>query len=221
MKKDIEKRAEGNSGRFFLFISLKYIALIYKTDVVYLPIRMEKLIIFGILSLPIIVVSWRSLFSIKTHGFYRFFSWECILWLLVSNYKFWFIDAFSFQQIISWIFLFYASYSVIAGAIKLRQTKKSDLGRNEATLYQFEKTDELIDTGIYKFIRHPLYSSLLFLTWGICLKNLSSLLIIISVISSICIFITSLRDEKECIVFFGDKYIDYMNRTKRFVPFVF
>ena len=181
---------------------------------------MEKLIIFGILSLPIIVVSWHSLFNIKTHGFYRFFSWECILWLLVSNYKFWFIDPFSFHQILSWIFLFFASYLVIAGAIKLRKAKKATIDRNEDTLYQFEKTAELIDTGIFKFIRHPLYSSLLFLTWGICLKNLSFFLIIISLLSSVALLMTAYQDERECTVYFGDKYTDYMKRTKMFIPFI-
>jgi len=182
---------------------------------------MEKLIIFGILSLLIIAISWQSLFSIKTHGFYRFLSWECILWLLVSNYKFWFIDPFSFQQIISWIFLFYASYLVIAGAIKLGQAKKTSLGRNEVNLYQFERTTELIDSGIYQFIRHPLYSSLLFLTWGIYFKNISGFLLIISLLSSVFLFITALFDEKECRTFFGESYTEYMKRTKRFIPFIF
>jgi protein-S-isoprenylcysteine O-methyltransferase Ste14 len=181
---------------------------------------MEKLIIFGILSLPIVAISWRSLFSIKTHGFYRFFSWECILGLLVCNYSFWFTDPFSFHQIISWIFLFYASYLVIAGAIKLRNAKKSEVDRNEGTLYQFEKTNELIDSGIYQSIRHPLYSSLLFLTWGICLKNLSSFLILISLLSSMALVMTALRDEKECTDYFGDSYRAYMKRTKMFIPFI-
>jgi protein-S-isoprenylcysteine O-methyltransferase Ste14 len=211
---------EGNFGRFFLLIRLENIALKYKFNVVNQPIRMENLIIFGILSIPIIVVSWRSLFSIKTHGFYRFLSWECILGLLVSNYRFWFIDPFSFHQIISWIFLFYASYLVITGAIKLKKAKKDDSVRSEENLYQFEKTSELIDTGIFKFIRHPLYSSLLFLTWGICLKNVTGFLIIISLLSSIALLTTALRDEKECIAYFGDKYIDYMKRTKMFIPFI-
>ena len=184
-------------------------------------IRMEKLITFGILSLPIVIVSWHSLFRIKTHGFYRFFSWECILWLLLSNFKFWFIDPVSFHQIISWMFLFYASYLVIAGAIKLSKAKKSGQARKEEKLYQFEKTSELIDTGIFKFIRHPLYSSLLFLTWGICLKNVSGFLIIISLLSSTALLMTALRDEKECIAYFGDVYRNYMKQTKRFVPFIF
>jgi protein-S-isoprenylcysteine O-methyltransferase Ste14 len=182
---------------------------------------MENLIIFGILSLPIIAVSWRSLFSLKTHGFYRFFSWECILALLIANYKFWFVNPFSIHQMISWFFLFYATYLVIAGLVKLRNAKKTDLERNEGSLYSFEKTSELIDTGIFKWIRHPLYSSLLFLTWGIFMKNMTVFSVIASLLSSFALILTSLRDEKECIHYFGDIYRSYMKRTRRFVPFIF
>lgn len=182
---------------------------------------MEKLIVFGILSLPVILISWQSFTRFKSHGFYRFFSWECILWLLVSNYKFWFVDPFSIHQIFSWIFLFYASYLVIAGAIQLKKAGKSDQDRNDEKLFQFEKTSELIDTGVFKFIRHPLYSSLLFLTWGIFLKNMTGSLFITSLLSSSFLFLTSLFDEKECLKYLGESYCDYMKRTKRFIPFLF
>jgi protein-S-isoprenylcysteine O-methyltransferase Ste14 len=182
---------------------------------------MERLILFVILSLPIIYLSWQTIFNIKSHGFYRFFSWECILWLLVSNYKYWFVNALCTKQIFSWIFLFFAAYLIIAGVILLKKKGKPVSNRDEKELYQFEKTSELIDDGIFKYIRHPLYSSLLFLTWGIFLKNTANLLLIVSVTSSIFLFLTALSDEKECIKYFGDQYNRYMNRTKRFIPFVF
>ena len=181
---------------------------------------MEKLIVFGILSLPVIYISWRTLFSVKTHGFYRFFSWECILWLLISNYSYWFDDPFSIKQIFSWIFLFYSIYPALAGTLLLKRAGKTEKNRDEKALYQFEKTVELIDTGIFKYIRHPLYSSLLFLTWGIFLKNTTGFLLIISLLSSGFLMITAWFDEKECIEFFGEKYREYMKRTKRFIPFV-
>lgn len=181
---------------------------------------MEKLIAFGILSIPLIAISWRTLFNFKTHGFYRFFSWECILWLLVSNITFWFKNPFSINQVFSWIFLFYSVYPVMAGTLLLKKARKADQIREEKELYQFEKTSELIDTGIYKLIRHPLYSSLLFLTWGIFLKNMTGLLLIISLLSSVFLYFTARFDEKECIAYFGEKYCDYMKRTKRFIPYI-
>jgi protein-S-isoprenylcysteine O-methyltransferase Ste14 len=182
---------------------------------------MENLIVFGILSLPIMVISWRTLFNTRSHGFYRFFSWECIIWLMVSNYKFWYANPFGIQQIVSWIFLFWSAYLVIAGVVQLKKSGKPAPERNEKVLYQFEKTSELVDTGIFKFIRHPLYSSLLFLTWGIFLKNSSVTLLIVALLSSAFLYLTALFDEKECINFFGDKYREYMKRSKRFIPYIF
>ncbi|MCX6239498.1 MAG: isoprenylcysteine carboxylmethyltransferase family protein [Bacteroidia bacterium] len=181
---------------------------------------MEKLVIFGILSLPVVYLSWRTLFTIESHGFYRFFSWECIIWLFVSNYKYWFVDAFSIKQIFSWIFLFYSVYLIIAGVALMKKKGKPVKNRDEKELFQFEKTSELIDTGIFRYIRHPLYSSLLFLTWGIFLKNTTNLLLFVALSSSVFLYLTAIFDEKECIRFFGDQYREYMKRSKRFIPFV-
>lgn len=181
---------------------------------------MDRLIIFVILSLPVILISWRTLFNIKSHGFYRFFSWECIVWLAVSNYKFWFDNPFCVKQIFAWIFLLTAGYLVIAGVLLLKKARKPEKNRDEKTLYQFEKTAELIDTGIFKFIRHPLYSSLLFLTWGIFLKNITPELFIISLVSSIFLYVTAKFDEKECIEYFGEEYKNYMRKSKMFIPFL-
>jgi protein-S-isoprenylcysteine O-methyltransferase Ste14 len=182
---------------------------------------MEKLIVFGILSLPVIYLSWRTLFNLKSHGFYRFFSWECIIWLFVSNFDHWFENPFGIKQVFSWIFLIFSVYLVLAGVLRMKKSGKSGNNRNDKELFQFEKTSELVDQGIFKFIRHPLYSSLLFLTWGIFLKNTTDLLLFLSLLSSVFLYLTALFDEKECITYFGEKYRDYMKRTKMFIPFIF
>jgi len=182
---------------------------------------MEKLVLFGILSLPLIFISRRSLFAPARHGFYRFFSWECILWLLLSNYKFWFENPFAPRQIVSWILLFASIYYVAAGSIFLVKMGKPAKTKEREELYQFEKTTELVDRGIFRYIRHPLYGSLLLLTWGIFLKNTSSHLFLISLISTLFLYLTALFDEKECVRYFGNKYLDYMKRTRMFIPFIF
>jgi len=181
---------------------------------------MENYIVFGILSIPVILVSRRTLFDFRSHGFYRLFSWECIIWLLVSNYTFWFVNPFGIRQVISWIFLVISLYLLIAGVWLLRKTGKPKDTRNEKSLFRFEKTSELVDRGIFSYIRHPLYSSLLFLTWGIFLKNTSVVVFIVALLSSIFLYITALFDEKECIAFFGPKYAEYKKRSKMFIPFI-
>jgi protein-S-isoprenylcysteine O-methyltransferase Ste14 len=181
---------------------------------------MGKFIVFGIFSIPLVIVSWQTLFNIRSHGFYRFFSWECILWLIVNNYRYWFDNPFSIKQIFSWVFLFYSLFLVIIGIKLIKRVGKSQKNRDDDTLYQFEKTTELIETGIYKYIRHPLYGSLLFLTWGIYFKNTTPGLLIISVISTILLYLTARFEEKENITYFGEKYRDYIKKSKMFVPFL-
>ena len=182
---------------------------------------MDRIIIFAVLCILILVVSWRTIFNFKSHGFYRFISWLCIAWLFATNYRIWFNNPFSIRQIFSWIFLIISGYLVVVGVILMKKIGKPKNIRNEKSLYQFEQTTELVDKGIFKYIRHPLYSSLLFLTWGIFLKNPAPVLFYISLLSTIFLYLTAIFDEKECILFFGDKYKEYMKRSKRFIPYIF
>lgn len=181
----------------------------------------SKLINFVILSVLIVLISWRTLFDTKSHGFYRFFSWECMAWLFASNYKYWFANPFSINQIISWFLLVYSLYLVIAGLLIMKNKGKADRSRDEKNLFGFEKTTELITTGAFKYIRHPLYSSLICVTWAILLKNPSVILTAIALISTLFLYYTSKFDEKECIKYFGKNYNDYMANTKMFIPFIF
>lgn len=182
---------------------------------------MSKLLIFSVLSIVVFYISWRSLKSSKSHGFYRFFGWVGICWLIADNYSFWFVDPLKTTQLISWGLLLISMYLIISGGIRLIWTGKPSSHRQDDTLFSFEKTTGLIDIGVYKYIRHPLYASLIYLTWGICMKNPTLLNISVSVLSSIFLYITSKKDEKECLVYFGESYSEYMKRSKMFIPFIF
>ncbi len=181
---------------------------------------MNRIILFLVLSIPVYYISRKSLSRPGSHGFYRFLAWECMLWLAISNVRFWFAESFSLPQLISWICLLYAIYPVTAGFIELKKKGNADETRDD-TLHGFEKTKDLVDTGIFRLIRHPLYSSLLFLTWGILLKNITFPLVIIALLSTLFLFATALAEEKENIAYFGDQYREYMKRTKMFIPWIF
>jgi len=64
-----------------------------------------KLIIFIIVSIGFAWHTRASLFDHKSHGFCRFFAFEAIVSLVLINVDYWFLDAFSLQQIISWSLL--------------------------------------------------------------------------------------------------------------------
>lgn len=175
--------------------------------------------IFG--SIPIIWLSWRSLKSHKNHGFYRFLAWELMLWLLISNIRFWFTDPFSIHQLISWFLLIVSIYPVTDGIYRFKTAGRINRQRNDPTLFQFEHTTELITSGVYRYIRHPMYASLLYLTWGIVLKHPTTLMLALGVLASGLLYLTVIAEERENISYFGDPYREYMKVSRRFIPFIF
>jgi len=56
---------------------------------------MLKPILFAVLSAGIVFLSRKSLFSLRTHGFFRFFAFECLLGLVLLNADYWFRRPFS------------------------------------------------------------------------------------------------------------------------------
>ncbi|MCU0458081.1 MAG: isoprenylcysteine carboxylmethyltransferase family protein [Bacteroidales bacterium] len=181
---------------------------------------MDKVIFFIALSLPVIFFSKQSLFEPHSHGFTRFFSWECIIVLFVVNYEKWFTDTLSVKQLISYILLMISAWFVTEAVVRLRRARKPGVVRVDEKLFRFEKTTDLVTTGIFRYIRHPMYSSLLFLTWGIWFKQPLWYLFPVALLSSWLLWLTARRDEKECLSYFGDKYSEYMKVTKRLIPFI-
>ncbi len=181
---------------------------------------MSSLTLFCFLSIPIILLSRRSLSNLSSHGFTRFLGWECIIWLFASNYKFWYDDPLGIKQVISWVLLLISLYYVISGFVVLKKFGKAENNKGRESLYRFEKTTELVRSGIFRRIRHPLYGSLIFLAWGIFLKNTTVPLLLVTFASTIFLYLTALRDEKECLEYFGDLYQEYMKHTKLFIPFL-
>ena len=180
-----------------------------------------KLSVFFILSAFITYISWNSLKTLKSHGFYRFFAFELIIFLTLLNIEYWYDNPFSSNQIISWTFLLISFVVVIDGFYLLKKVGKPTGKDKNTENLGFENTSNLVTSGIYKFIRHPLYASLLFLGWGISLKNLTKEGIIIAIMISIFITLTAIIEEKENRIRFGDEYSNYMLKTKMFIPFIF
>jgi len=183
---------------------------------------MVKGIVFIALSAVILCTSWKSLRAPGSHGFYRFFAWEIILVLIFLNLDAWFRDPLSWHQLISWILLVVCVVPLVIGVRALAgQGKPAARRESEPQLLAFEKTTSLVTTGIYRYIRHPLYSSLLFLAWGAFFKLPAWYGALLALAATGFLLATARADEAECIRFFGPAYETYMKRTARFVPFIF
>lgn len=178
-----------------------------------------RIALFVAAAVGIAIISRRALLKFRSHGFYRFIAWEAIAALIIWNLPHWLSDLASPGQVLSWIVLFTSLYVLWEGVSRLRTAERSSR-RTDSELYAFERTSELITSGIYHYIRHPLYASLLYLAWGAYLKNIDWISTVLVMLASASLLATAKADERECIQYFGDPYKAYMRQSKMFIPFV-
>ena len=81
---------------------------------------------------------------------------------------------------------------------------------------------KLIDTGLYKFIRHPGYLGqlLIFLGLAVALSNWLSILLMMIPVTIGYIYRISV-EEKFMAAQMGETYLNYQKRTKRIIPFIY
>ena len=175
---------------------------------------MIRLIIFVGISIGFFAWSWPFLHNPRSHGFFRFFAFESIVALILLNVAQWFQNPLGAHQIVSWVLLGVSLVMAIAGFYLL-----SKVGKPKD--YNIEDTTTLVTVGAYRYIRHPLYSSIFFMGWGVFFKNPSIFGIILVVATSTFITATAKVEERENVLKFGADYAQYMKKTKMFIPFVF
>jgi protein-S-isoprenylcysteine O-methyltransferase Ste14 len=119
--------------------------------------------------------------------------------------------------------IFFAIGSVIAlTGLIIRVASILQLKRQFTYTVTKIENHELVETGLYKTIRHPGYLGqiIIFLGTSVCLSNwLSILLMIIPVLAG---YLNRINiEEKFMAEQMGQKYVDYRKRTKRLIPLVY
>jgi protein-S-isoprenylcysteine O-methyltransferase Ste14 len=184
-----------------------------------------RLLLFAVLTALLAWVSRGPLGLPRSHGFPRFFAWECMLALLLLNFvgfRRWFADPLSVPQLVSWVLLFGSLVPALVGGYQLLLHGRPSAHRPaDPSLFDFEKTTQLVTTGVYRYVRHPLYGSLLLLTWGIFWKRPSWPAAALALVASVLLTATAKREEGENLAYFGDQYRAYQKVSRMFVPFVF
>jgi protein-S-isoprenylcysteine O-methyltransferase Ste14 len=93
------------------------------------------------------------------------------------------------------------------------------LGRNWGMPMSLKKDAELVTTGPYAYVRHPIYT-------GMILAMLGTTLVIIwwavPLVAFFVYFVYSAKTEEKIMLGeFGARYTEYMKHTKMLIPFVF
>lgn len=110
---------------------------------------------------------------------------------------------------------------IIVGII-IRFIAIKQLGRFFTVNVTIRDDHKLIQSGFYKYLRHPSYtgSLLSFLGFGISLNNWLSLAIIF--LPALFAFIYRMKIEEIVLSEqFGKQYQDYISKTKRIIPFIY
>ena len=118
--------------------------------------------------------------------------------------------------------LFYPGIFLMIVGILVRQWAVFVLGRYFTLTIGVQKNQKVVDSGLFRFIRHPSYLGLFIIVIGIgvALQSWGGILAILVMFG----FALGYRihvEEKFLVSELGNDYIQYMKRTKRLIPFVF
>lgn len=108
---------------------------------------------------------------------------------------------------------------VMVVALWLFWRSHADLGRNWSRTLEIQEGHQLITHGVYRTIRHPMYTSiaLFSLAQGLMLENwLAGWSALVAF--AILYFVRVPQEERMMRDFFGQEYSDYMQHTGRLLP---
>lgn len=109
--------------------------------------------------------------------------------------------------------------SIIGIIISISARKEISTNWTGSHNYQIKKNHSLITSGIYKYIRHPIYLGMGINFLGAELL-LQSYLIFFAPLGALLIFYWAKREETLLTKHFKKDYLNYKRRTKMFLPFI-
>jgi protein-S-isoprenylcysteine O-methyltransferase len=112
--------------------------------------------------------------------------------------------------------------AVFAAGAVVRWYAILSLGRLFTVNVAIASDHRLVETGPYRWVRHPSYTGALlaFLGLGFCLDNWASLAALVVPVS--VVFWWRMRIEEAALLdTFGERYRDYMRRTRRLIPLIY
>jgi hypothetical protein len=80
--------------------------------------------------------------------------------------------------------------------------------------------DRLVTDGAYAYLRNPMYLGHLIFMLGLAITFSSWLAVALLVFHAGWFHVRVLRDEERLVSRFGDTYLDYKARVRRWIPFV-
>jgi protein-S-isoprenylcysteine O-methyltransferase Ste14 len=148
--------------------------------------------------------------------------WILVLAISVGYWLSFIIASTKIGRIYHWNTLFFIGSILAAIGLIIRITSILKLKQQFTYTVTEIENHQLIDTGLYKYIRHPGYLGQLIIFLGIT-TTLSNWLSILSMMIPVLVgYLNRIRvEEKFLTQQMGQKYIEYQNRTKKLIPNIF
>ncbi len=108
---------------------------------------------------------------------------------------------------------------VLLGLLILIWARRS-LGSNWKANVSVKKDHELVQSGPYKHVRHPIYSGFLTMVLGTSISNGQLISLIIFAICFAGLYLKALREESLLTVQFSDEYPKYKAKSKALIPYI-
>ena len=77
--------------------------------------------------------------------------------------------------------------------------------------------DRVIQKGVYKFSRHPMYLATFLIFIGSGIATASFIIILLSVLIAICLYYEALLEERYCLKKYQDMYKEYLDIVPRWL----
>jgi protein-S-isoprenylcysteine O-methyltransferase Ste14 len=150
-------------------------------------------------------------------------NWQLGFLLLLSLALLWFLPFAQKKEILrfrgsDWPYLGVLLFT--AGVI-VRVAALRALGENFSAYVTLQPKHRLVQGGIYAWIRHPLYLSLLLIPTGIALVFASLLAVPILILTVAFVFDRMRREDCLLVSHFGAEFESYRRRTRKLIPLVF
>lgn len=118
--------------------------------------------------------------------------------------------------------LFWVGLSGMIAGSMLRRHCFRVLGQSFTGAVIVKPDQSVVDRGAYRYVRHPSYTAGAMLLLGIGLALANWITILVLCVSLAIAYGYRVRVEEAALAtVIGEPYVQYMNRTKRFIPFVF
>jgi protein-S-isoprenylcysteine O-methyltransferase Ste14 len=138
---------------------------------------------------------------------------QAIGYSLLWQNRFWERSLHNWQLIVSVLFLALASVLSWTGARALGRQWRFDAGVN--------RDHDLVRSGPYRIVRHPIYASMLCILLGTGLMITPWPMLLVSMVFFVAGTETRIRLEDQLLASsFGDRYAVYARTTPAYIPFV-